>query len=192
VLAKVNGTKTAIRNGEHLTLVKGDVIEILSANLDGTQNRPGYINFVGLPGRDENNKLNDTNVEIRTDKDLLESWSISKGEEVYKISVKTRGTEHGSVFLRIVEPKLKYAVININGKDKILRSDETLNVGNKDMVKVSRVETNLPEIAQDVLFQIIPIAGGAKGSKKFEIRFLRNEKMFAKIPMLVATDEASK
>jgi hypothetical protein len=186
VTLEVNGEPSAIRDKEQLTVVKGDTLKIRSVSLyNATDSALTEVNFIGYPGRD------DRNVVIRSDKDLTRKWSLKGDGETYAIKLRDKTGQIGEVFVKIVQPVLKYAVVKVNGQERIVHDQQPIKVGGADMVKVERVETNLPTLDKGLRFQIVPRTSG-KDIKEYshEIRFLRHENVFASVPLGIVKEES--
>ena len=104
-----------------------------------------------------------------------------KRGDLYAVLALSHATLHGVVYLRLIEPVLRYAEVAINGRTRVLRDGEPLNVKATDQVKVERVVTNL-ESTDGVRFQIA--TGDGPGA--YAIRFSRGDTPFASIPLKVA------
>ncbi|MGE0175169.1 MAG: hypothetical protein AB7T49_20445 [Oligoflexales bacterium] len=190
VTVEVNGEPSEIRNNEKIGVVKGDTIKIRSVSLyNAPESSLTEVNFIGFPGRNANPN-DDRNLVIRSDKDLTKKWSVKGDGETFAIKIGDKSGQIGEVFIQIAQPVLKYAVIKVNGKEKIVHDNEPIKVAGADMVKVDRVETNLPILAKDLRFQIVPRTTG-KDRKQYgyEIRFLRNDNIFASVPLGILEEE---
>lgn len=183
VLVTVNGKPRMVKAGDELAVVRGDKLQVKEAALYGR----GAIREVNVIGYQRAGTNDDRGATFST-KDLVARWSEGEGGAVYAVAAAGRKLLHGVVYLRVIEPVLRYAEVSINGKKRVLRDGEPLRASAKDLVKVERVETNL-EAAGDVVFQIVPAASDGAASKDagrpglYEIRFLRGEQAFARIPL---------
>ncbi len=62
-------------------------------------------------------------------------------QNIYRIDVGPVGRRLGSVYLRVLEPRLKYAEIEVNGAMVVLRDNELVRLNAADNLIVKRVET---------------------------------------------------
>jgi hypothetical protein len=204
MIIAVNGEPRMVRDGQEITIVRGDKLLVKDASLVDRSMQAGELNVVGFVGS-RKTPANDKGFELDTAVDLKPGWSEDGRGDVYAIVAATRSLRHGSVFVRLLEPELRYAQLSVNGKPMILRAGEPITVAGPDKVKVERVVTNLQSNA-GVYFQIVPafvepdaaaadLAAGAaavaaapaepKPVQDYEIRFLRGERLFATIPLKV-------
>ncbi len=185
VIVEVNGQPRLVKAGGELPVLRGDHLKIKKAALVGIATEPKEVNLVGYqsPGP----KGEDRGYEFTT-MDLKARHSEDQKGDVYALQAATKKILHGTVYLKLMNPVLRYAEVSINGTKKVLRDGESLAVKATDLVKVERVVTNL-EKTDDVLFQIAPafgrrpLAGRPEGD--YEIRFQRGGTDFARIPLKI-------
>jgi hypothetical protein len=178
VLIAVNGSPHLVAAGTELTVIRGDVVTVQDAALSDRGLKVRGVHVVGFKG--PNPRGDDRGTPFSTE-DLLAKYSENKRGDLYAVLALSRSTLHGVVYLRLIEPILRYAEVSINGQTRVLRDGEPLAVKATDQVKVERVVTNL-ESTDGVLFQIA--TGDAPGS--YAIRFSRGGAPFAQIPLKVA------
>lgn len=174
VLVSVNGKSRMVRAGDELPVIRGDTVSVAEAVLVGRKPIKD-VNVLGLHGP----KNDDRGVSFKTDK-LMPRYSEGDKGEVYAIMANAKKQLAGVVYLRLIDPVLRYAEISVNGKKHVLRDGEALDAKAKDIVKVESVKTNL-EGTSDVIFQIVPTP--EVGADRYEIRFLRAGQPFARIPL---------
>lgn len=190
VTIEVRGETKVVRAGEELALVVGDVFTVRDAFLVDKTQRPGEVNVLGFShGQRKVRASEDRGQAIDTAGALLKvRWSEGGQGQVYAIATQTGNELHGTVFVRLLEPVLRYAEVSINGKPRTMRDGEALSLRRSDKLKVHRVVTNLQDDA-GVVFQIVEqvAAGGGPPVEpgRYEIRFLRSGRRFASIPLKV-------
>src|SRR5690606_2510507 len=129
----------------------------------------------------------DRGFEVDTASDLIKGWSVEKKGERFRIKTFTGATDHGEAFIRLTDPQLRYAEVKVNDKLVIFRDGEVVRVKSSDEVKVEKVITNIENDTKEVGFQIVPARENPEvlGTKFYEIRFLRGDQVFARIPLQV-------
>ncbi len=189
MLVEVNGERRVVHAGEQLMVVRGDRVKITEAVLTERSIRPGLVNVVGFHQVTDDGRMDDRNKEIDTARALSKKSSLQGLGTSYRIAISSLGKPHGEVILNLIEPKLSHAVISVNGKTKVWRDGELVSVKGSDKVKVEKVVTNIGDEDNGVEFQIIPVAMADAeklvNMKFYEIRFSRDKKVFARIPMQV-------
>jgi hypothetical protein len=181
VMVEVNGEPRIIRAGGELAVVRGDKVEVKQAQLVDKDIKIEVVNVVGYANAKRGGS-EDRNMVINTGTQLAKRFSENGGDQVYAVTAVSRGEFHGAVYIRMVEPTLRYAVISVNGDNRVLRDGEKMTINRNDMVKVARVESNVAD-DKEIEFQIFEHA--EKGRSDFEIRFTRGEQIFARIPLVV-------
>lgn len=184
VMVTVNGRPRVVKAGDEFAVVRGDKVMIKEAALVG-RGAIREVNVIGYQRQGARN--NDDRGAAFSTKDLSPRFSEGESGSVYAVVASARKAMHGLVYLRVIDPVLRYAEVSINGQKRILRDGEPLKANAKDLVKVEKVDTNL-EGVDDVVFQIVPAestqAPKAKASAAlYEIRFLRGGQAFARIPL---------
>ncbi len=177
LIVRVNSESRVLRAGEELTVVRGDRVTIQDVAVKKGAPYKGLVNVVGFQRAD---KREDRGLEIDTSKDLIKRWSESERGDVYAIVAESGSKRYGQAYLRLIEPVLRYAEISVNGAARVLRDGETTTIAADDKVKVEKIVTNLADDG-DVYFQIVENDGN--GASGYEIRFLRGQLVFAKIPL---------
>ncbi len=177
VIVAVAGQPRQVAAGQEITVVRGDRITLQDAALAGQTRRPRELNLVGFQG---SNGSDDRAQEIDTAA-LPVRWSEGEQGRVFAVVATTKKELHGSVFIRLVDPVLRYAEISLNGQRRVLRGGETLTLQATDMIKVERAVTNMAS-HDGVLFQI---AADPATKQPYEIRFLRAGQTFARIPLQI-------
>ena len=175
---KVNRQPIFLREGTELTIMRGDLLEVVEAKLMTPTIPVGQVDVIGFksPGKQLGE---DRGYEFRTHQ--LNHWySEGRKGEVWSILAMTGDRLHGAAFLRLVEPAFRYAEVKLNGKTQVLRDGQELIVKASDQFKLSRVVTNLSD-DKDVHFHIVPMSKPGH----YEIRIERDKRAFAAIPLKV-------
>ncbi|TWW12797.1 hypothetical protein E3A20_00320 [Planctomyces bekefii] len=179
MLLEVNGKSRMVRNGDELVVVRGDVITVRQAALVGRAPLK-EVHVVGLPAAFKPNKGSDRrDVAFRTS-DLDRKLSEEAKGEVFAVTALTQRHLAGAVYLRLIDPVLRYVEISINGQKRVLRDGEAFQAKSEDQFKVDQVITNI-EGTSDVSVQVAPLS--EQDPQVFEMRFLRSGQVFARIPM---------
>ena len=200
VLAQVNGEARAIRAGDQMDLIAGDVLRLKAAVLDSPEvsvkertavvSHPRVsLNFIGVPGRNPDRVWDDIGQDINTALDVVPAHAVSRLENIYEIRAEIFGKSVGSVFVRIFPPRLAFAEILVNGSARMMRDGEILVVAPSDQVKLTRFESNVANAA-DVGFRFQKASGqaavGGQGVRApYEFVFFRGGRVFARVPVRV-------
>lgn len=182
VVIAVNGKPRLVRAGDELAVVRGDQIVVQDGALADKQ-KPKELDVIGWKAKRALN--NDDRGQAIDTADLALKYSEHEKGELWAVLAQSRKTLHGAVYLKVIDPVLRYAEISVNGARRVLRDGEPLAVKGSDQVKVEKVATNL-ESTDGVVFQIV--GDPARGGDAYEIRFLRSGLAFARIPLTVAAD----
>ena len=190
LLIEVNGRSRVLRDRETMNFVRGDVLEIKAAFLQGIDRKPEHVNLVGYR-KSGGQYLIDTGVPIDTAVYLSEgqlTWAADAQGTTFPIVVSTARTINGIVYLRRLDPQVKYVDVRINGAHRVMREGEPLIVGEDDKFKVTKVVTNLDE-NDDVEVKIVPFPSNPfshiRSAKYYEVHFVRKKYTFGKMPLLV-------
>lgn len=187
LIIDVNGDKRVVENNKTINIVYGDILKIVSVRLKDSDELPGTVNFIGFNSSESVNG-NDFGIDIFSKK-IKKRWSVNEND-LYKIEVSTKKEIHGEVFVRLLEPRLLYMNVLINGKEKIMREGEALIVEQSDKFKVSKVVSNVHD-KEKVKYSLYEIKNSplidkhSRKSKVYEFRFHIEEKTFATIPLIV-------
>ena len=190
VTLEVAGETKLLKNGDELKLVVGDVFTVKDAFLVDKRERAVDINVVGFSHDDPKSRASDDRGHrVDTAKLVYKPQWSERGEgQVYGVAVRSGRRLHGVVYIRLIEPRLQFAEITINGQPRTMRDGEALTLRRSDQLKIKRVSTNLHD-DQGVMFQVVEQVGVRGGSPLkpdlYEIRFLRSGRKFASIPLKV-------
>ena len=179
VIVAVNGEPHLVHDGEELAVVRGDMLVVRDAVLHDPKAAPRSVRLVGAR---HGPKGDDRGLPFTTEQ-LRAKDSEDKKGETFAVLALTRGTLHGAVFVRVVEPELRYAEILVNGRARVLRDGEPLTVKATDQVKVQKVVTNL-QSTDGVLFRI-DRSTDKSAPDDYRILFTRAGVPFATIPLKV-------
>ena len=89
--------------------------------------------------------------------------------------------------LEVLIPEFRYAVIEINGREFVLRDKLGVKVRKADKFRIKRLVTNLGEVDRTVNYEVVPeflISGSSAGSI-YSIQLSRFKRVFASFPMEV-------
>jgi hypothetical protein len=175
---KVNRQPIFLREGAELTVMRGDLLEVVEAKLVTQAIPVGQVDVIGFKSPSKH-LGDDRGFEFRTNQ--LSPWySEGRKGEVWSILAMTGDSLHGAAFLRLVDPAFRYAEVKVNGKTQVLRDGQELIVKASDQFKLTRVVTNLSD-DKDVQFHIVPMSKPGH----YEIRIERDKRAFAAIPLKV-------
>jgi len=187
VTLEVNGQPQKVAADKELVVVSGDEVIIKSAVLFDPKVSASNVNLVGFIPNSEKRPAEDRGFKIHTSRDLLKKWAINEEGNLYRIEAFSGNEKHGSAFLRVLKPVLKYVEVSVNGEQKLIREGDLLTVKASDNFKVKNVVSNIENDREAVSFQVIQVNPelDLSGRKFYELRFSRNKRIFAKIPMQV-------
>lgn len=177
LLIEVNGALHTVRSGEALRIIRGDHLKIVGGVLKDPSKKIDAVNVIGFNHR-KSKSGDDRNIEFSSF-ELQERWSENKDAKNWVVIATTGNETNGFVYLTMVEPVLNFAVLDINGKEVVLRDGEPFVGKADDKVKVKRVATNVAG-NENVMVQMIPVKGR---SGEYEMRFLRDKLIFARLPL---------
>ncbi len=101
---QINGKEKICRNNERVTLVKGDLFEIVDVTSENGDPSLWVVNFKGFVGDRRSNDGEDRGFVINTAKDLLARYSIDKQGRSYPVVVTYQNAEVGKLFVDLKEP----------------------------------------------------------------------------------------
>lgn len=183
LVVEVNGERRLVSAGTQVELVRGDKLKVTAAMLKDRQQQAQYVNIVGFKNPPDNGK--DSGYVVNTDKQLLPYFSQRGEGRVYAIVVGSGTKVHGEVFFRLLDPQLRYAVLRVNdSKSLVLRDGEPVQVGLDDRLQISNVSVNFTP-RKGLTFDIYRDSSVAVAH---EIRFARDDKIFARIPLQITAD----
>ena len=177
VSVEVNGTTHLVKNGETLRVVRGDKIRILEGTLNEVGKKIEAINVIGF-NSPKSRKGDDRKIEFSSFA-FQNEWSENKQGDTFVAIASSGNVTHGAVFFKLIEPELNFAVLDVNGREVVLRSGEPFVGSATDQVRVKRVVTNVAD-NDNVFVQMVPVKGR---SGEYEMRFLREKLIFAKLPL---------
>jgi len=184
VVMSVNGKVRQLAAGETVKVVWGDRLKVMFAQLENGQRDVELINVVGFRARADS--IDDRDAEFRSDKDLSANWAQGPRRNIFRVNIKSKRLLHGRVFIEVEEPYLDYVVAQINGIKHQLRADQKVLLRSIDQIKLEQVVANLDPEDPSFRFRIIHHPQHSDQESTHEIRFFRYERLFAKIPLVVA------
>ena len=144
---RVNGEKHLFMNNVSTKLVRGDRFELVDVITNLADASQVVANFKGYVGDRKNNTGEDRGYVIHTDRDLWKRYSLDVDKERYQVVVTQNDgqTVLGRLFVELVEPKLDYVILQINGGLKqCLYPGDSLKIDPKDTINVLDIKTNIP------------------------------------------------
>ena len=183
LVVEVNGERRLMMAGAQIEIVRGDKLKVISAVLKDRRQQVQYVNIVGFKNPPDNGK--DRGYMVNTDKQLMPYFSQRGEGRVYAIVVGSSDKIHGEVFYRLLDPQLRYAVLRVNdSKSLVLRDGEPVRVALDDRLTIKNVSVNFTQ-RKGLTFDIYRDPNAAV---QHEIRFARDDKIFARIPLQITAD----
>ena len=183
LVLEVNGVRRLLKAGTQAEIVRGDRLKITAAVLKNRQQQAQYVNIVGYKNPPDDGK--DVGYVVDTERQLLPYFSQQGEGRVYAVVVGSGDKIHGEAFVRLLDPQLRYAVLRVNdSKSLVLRDGEPVQVGLDDRLTIRNVSVNFTP-PKGLTFNIYRDGNAAV---PHEIRFARNNKIFARIPLQITTD----
>ena len=141
---EVNGKKKSIKNGETLSVVRGDLLKIINILPERLARQQGMVvNFKGFVGNWKNNTGEDRGYLINTGRDLLDRYSLYGQRKAYKI-VASQGNEIlGKMLVKISEPPLESIILKLNNKAYAEKNRETFYTSLNDYLTVESIKSNI-------------------------------------------------
>lgn len=189
----VNGKVQMVKAQDTFDYIRGDTIEIQEAYLNSLHKKPKLVNLVGFRSSRKNESADDRGLPIDTGIELIENkqqWAVDDAKSVFSIVVSSGKIVHGIIYLRRVDPQIRYVDVLVNDKKRVMREGEPLIVKESDTFHVKNVVTNLQENSE-VEVKILPFTSSPikhiRSVKYYEMHFSRKKYTFGKIPLLVET-----
>ena len=143
---RINGEKRLFMNNAVAGLVKGDRFELVDVTTNLADSSQVVVNFKGFVGNWINNTGEDRGYVIHTGRDLLNRYSLNHNGEKYQVVVTHDEMVLGHLFVELMEPKLEYVILQVNGGLKqCLYPGDLLSLNPKDTINVLDIKTNIPE-----------------------------------------------
>ncbi len=175
---KINGQPVRLKEGQEVSVMRGDELEVAEARLISPDFTAKQVDVIGFksPG-----KVSGEDRGFRFKTNRLSDW-YSEGRlgEVWSVIATSGDTLHGAGFIRVIDPSLRYAEIKVNQQMRVVRPGDEVIVKATDQFKVDRVVTNLGDDSS-VKIRVVNQAADSK----YEIRFERDRRVFAVIPVTV-------
>ncbi len=152
-LISINDKLKKVFPDEEINIIKGDKIKVIDISQSLKTFGKTSVNFYGYQAQDRS--AEDRGYIINTQSDLLPYYSVNKKGKKYEIRIEDRKRKKlqilKKIYVNILEPKLEYIVLIINGNKKVWFYDnEILNVTYNDYIKIIDLKTNLQYINQGV------------------------------------------
>ncbi len=126
---KINNKEHICQNYETLSLLKGDILEIVDV-ISGISNPSEIVvNFKGYVGDKSNNTGEDRGYAINTSEDLMTRYALEKKSKRYQIVVSAKTKIIGKLFVLLAPPKVAYVVLNgENGQKECFAPGDTVYI----------------------------------------------------------------
>ena len=204
IILELNGRRLAVKNNGIVSFIRGDVIKIVAVAMKPATpfsqtslgvattdtSHFGEVNVVGFLGGNKGNLRNDLGYEIDTEKYLTgRDWALDEMGTVYGVvTASSPDIVHGVVFLKRIEPVLKWVELIVNGKTHIVRQGQELELKERDRFKVVDIVSNLESSTRsvDLNVNVLPIGNKSDEShSRYEIQISRKSLVFGNIPVVI-------
>ena len=146
LIIKSNQVTRVVKNGEHMKVVRGDLLKINDVITTFTDQRAVKVNFKGFVGDKLNNTGEDRGYLIDTSKNLWKRYSKGGQGIQYPVVVTFNNKEIGKVWIDFMEPRLDYLVVKLNGGSKICYTPrEVIETHYDDKIEIVDVKTNVTD-----------------------------------------------
>jgi hypothetical protein len=184
MIVEINGQIKKVSRNEEISFVRGDLLKVTQAYLKNAKKVINLVELSGFKGPKEARTRNiDSSVEL-----IEKEGSVDSEGTVYPLIAQSGATLHGAVFLRRVEPTLSYIDVLVNGKNRVMREGESLQMKKSDHFKVVNVVTNI-QGNKNISFAVVPLVTANQKAvdmhQKYQILFRHKDYVFAKIPLTV-------
>lgn len=143
---KVGGKSRFLKHGDILEVFEFDELTVIAGKL-ASGNTTLDVNVLGLKGRFSSGIYTDCGIGFKFS-DLLKKWSIQEDGKIYKVDVKKEREVVGRVYLRSVEPIIKYLTFEVDGKKQIVRNQQFLDISSMNTFRLIDIETNIHDLSQ--------------------------------------------
>ncbi|MBU0515643.1 MAG: hypothetical protein KJ621_12815 [Proteobacteria bacterium] len=161
-IVKVNGLKRLVEHGEHLSVVKGDRIQIVEVLTNIKDQSDLKVNFKGFVPPRADNQGEDRGYVIDTGRQLQRRFSLRRDRESYAVIATRAGKFVGRILVDLLPPRMDYLVVGLGRRRKMAYANgETVRVHRGDVLKIVAVKTNFT----------------LRGNVRFFVRSLRSGRM---------------
>ncbi|MDD9951322.1 MAG: hypothetical protein OXT67_07120 [Zetaproteobacteria bacterium] len=144
MIVRVNDERKVVIAGKTLTIVRGDTFVVEKARLKSSQGRIAEVNIVGLKSTRKPGGRQDLGVVVTSGTGMLNpKWADHADGETYAVVAASPGVLHGVIKIRVLEPRLDYIALLVNGESRVFRAEEKIRLKGVDEIEIQRVTTNL-------------------------------------------------
>ncbi|MBW2108820.1 MAG: hypothetical protein JRI36_09170 [Deltaproteobacteria bacterium] len=141
---RINGEKQLFTNNASARLVRGDRFELVDVITNLANPSEVVANFKGYVGNRKVNTGEDRGYVIHTGRDLWKRYSLDGKGKKYQIVVTHGEAVLGRLFVELVEPKLDYVILQVNGGSKhCLYPGDSLPIDRNDTINIVDIKTNV-------------------------------------------------
>jgi hypothetical protein len=142
-IIKVNGQRRLVNSGEHLSVIKGDRIQLVEVLTNIKDQSNLKVNFKGFVPPGARNAGEDRGFVIDTGRHLKRRFSLRPGRESYPVVVSRSGRPIGRMVVDVLEPRMDYLVVGLGRRRKMAYANgETVRARRGDVLKIVDVKTN--------------------------------------------------
>ncbi len=146
LIVEVNHASRVIKNDGHIRLVKGDLLKITDVVTNSFDQKAVTVNFKGFVGNKMNNTGEDRGYLIDTSKGLWMKYSRGGVGRQFPIEVTCNDRKIGEAWVDLVEPRLDYLVVMLNGgAKKCYAPDEVIETCYNDRLEIVDLKTNIAD-----------------------------------------------
>jgi len=146
LIIESNQETRVVKNGEHMKVIRGDLLKIKDVITTFADQRAVKVNFKGFVGDKLNNTGEDRGYLIDTSKNLWKRYSKGGQGIQYPVVVTFNNKKIGKVWIDFMEPRLDYLVVKLNGGSKICYTPrEVIETHYDDKIEIVDVKTNVTD-----------------------------------------------
>jgi hypothetical protein len=142
-IVKVNGQRRLVLSGEHLSVVKGDRLQLVEVLTNIKDQSHLKVNFKGFTPPGSRNPGEDRGFVIDTGRQLQRHFSLHRDRESYAVIASRSGRPVGRIVVDLLAPRMDYLVVGLDRRRKMAYANgETVQARRGDVLKIVDVKTN--------------------------------------------------
>ncbi|MBU0994718.1 MAG: hypothetical protein KJ737_19665 [Proteobacteria bacterium] len=149
---KVNQEEIIVKNYSHITIVEGDLFEIVDVLSGFSDPSALQVNFKGYVADEGYNQGEDRGFVIDTGKDLWERYSIDGKGKTYQTIVTLNDEIVGKLFIDLEKPSLNYILVKMGDEKVYVSPGETIDIDRKKTFKIVDIITDIKSGAEPQAF----------------------------------------
>ena len=142
----VNKQQVVLFSGDTLHVVRGDILRIISAQMNDPDCSDFRINFYGFVGNKQFNDAEDRGYDVDTSRDLISRFSMDSTGCLYSVQALKDVREVGKIYIAIDEPQVQYLIIEYqDGSTRALSPGTCITCDKREIFTVRSVISNIAE-----------------------------------------------